>query len=201
MDWKDIAGKVIKLGAPVIGTALGGPLGGGIASAAGTILAGALGLDEATPEAVNNAITTGEPSAVRAAISSADDQFAAKIDAIKAAIAADADVAKTSITAVNATMQSEIGRIGFWHWRNLLGYVVGFELFVFPTTVLIFIILARDPTQIIAYSSGALVSILAIGAGLLGFVANDNTKRTTTALLGEHPTTITSAIASRIQKK
>lgn len=201
MDWKDIAGKLVRMGAPVIGTALGGPLGGTIGGVAGNIIAGALGLNEdATPETVNAAIDR-DPVAARAALSSADEQFAAKLDVIKSAIAADADVAKTSITSVNTTMQAEIGRIGFWHWRSLLGYVVGFELLAFPTTTLIMMLLARDTGPIIAYSSGSLVSILAIGAGLLGFVASDNTKRTTTALIGDHAPTITGAIASRIAKK
>jgi outer membrane lipoprotein SlyB len=39
MNWNDLAGKVIGLGAPVLGGALGGPLG----AAAGKILADALG--------------------------------------------------------------------------------------------------------------------------------------------------------------
>ena len=39
MNWADLARQVIGLGAPLLGTALGGPLGG----AAGQILASALG--------------------------------------------------------------------------------------------------------------------------------------------------------------
>ncbi len=42
MNWNDLAGKVIGLGAPILGGALGGPLG----AAAGKILADALGAHE-----------------------------------------------------------------------------------------------------------------------------------------------------------
>ena len=39
MDWKDVAAKVVSLGAPMLGSALGGPLGG----MAGKVLADAFG--------------------------------------------------------------------------------------------------------------------------------------------------------------
>ena len=42
MNWNDLAGKVIGLGAPILGGALGGPLG----AAAGKILADELGAHE-----------------------------------------------------------------------------------------------------------------------------------------------------------
>lgn len=69
IDWSDIAGEIIGLGAPLIGGALGGPLG----SAAGKILADALGAPEATPSAVKEllsgaaAAATATPEAVRRA--------------------------------------------------------------------------------------------------------------------------------------
>ena len=53
MDWKDVAAKVVTLGAPMLGSALGGPLGG----MAGKVLADAFGAAAATPEAVHAAIS------------------------------------------------------------------------------------------------------------------------------------------------
>ena len=53
MDWKDVAAKVVSLGAPMLGSALGGPLGG----MAGKVLADAFGAAAATPEAVHAAIS------------------------------------------------------------------------------------------------------------------------------------------------
>lgn len=55
MDWKDIGSKVISV-APLIGGALGGPV-GAIATAAGGLLASFLGV-EASPTAVNGALTS-----------------------------------------------------------------------------------------------------------------------------------------------
>src|ERR1044072_6291014 len=52
MDWKDVAAKVVGLGAPMLGSALGGPSGG----MAGKVLADAYGAAAATPEAVQAAI-------------------------------------------------------------------------------------------------------------------------------------------------
>jgi hypothetical protein len=53
MNWKDIIGSV----APVLGTALGGPLGGLVASIAGRVL---LGDDKATPETVKDYILANQ---------------------------------------------------------------------------------------------------------------------------------------------
>ena len=53
MDWGDLAKQVISLGAPMLGTALGGPLGG----VAGEILAKAVGSVSITPAAVQTVIS------------------------------------------------------------------------------------------------------------------------------------------------
>lgn len=51
MNWQDLAGPLIRLGAPTIGGILGGPAGGAIGKTVGNVLADALGTP-ATPEAV-----------------------------------------------------------------------------------------------------------------------------------------------------
>jgi hypothetical protein len=38
MNWQDLAGPLLKAGAPMLGTALGGPLGGMIGQTVGGIL-------------------------------------------------------------------------------------------------------------------------------------------------------------------
>ena len=53
MDWTTVAAKVVSLGAPMLGSALGGPLGG----MAGKVLADAFGAAAATPDAVHAAIS------------------------------------------------------------------------------------------------------------------------------------------------
>ena len=46
MNWLDLVGPLVKLGAPMLGQALGGPLG----AAAGKIVADTFGASEPTPE-------------------------------------------------------------------------------------------------------------------------------------------------------
>ncbi|HAO40293.1 MAG TPA: hypothetical protein DCR53_06975, partial [Afipia sp.] len=60
MDWASLAKQVIGLGAPILGTALGGPLGG----AAGRILAEVVGASEPTPEAVGKALPSCGPDRI-----------------------------------------------------------------------------------------------------------------------------------------
>jgi hypothetical protein len=63
MDWGDLVKTVIGLGAPLLGEALGGPLG----STAGKVLAAAVGAKEPTPTAVQDAIAGADPTAAAAA--------------------------------------------------------------------------------------------------------------------------------------
>lgn len=73
MDWKALVGSV----APVLGTALGGPL-GGIAVKA---IAGALGLSEQTEEAVAQALSGASPDDLLK-LKQADQQFAKDMKAL-----------------------------------------------------------------------------------------------------------------------
>jgi hypothetical protein len=109
LDWKDLVPQVIGLGAPLLGQALGGPLG----AAAGTMLANALGAQTATPDAVAGAI------AERAA----DLSFAAEA-ARKAEtewLSALAQVGRAQVAEVGLTQRAEIAaedRLQRW-WRPL----------------------------------------------------------------------------------
>ena len=53
MDWSDVGNKIISVGAPLLGGALGGPAGVAI----GQIVASQFGLTEASPDKVLEAIT------------------------------------------------------------------------------------------------------------------------------------------------
>ena len=95
MDWSDLAGKVIGLGAPILGGALGGPLG----AAAGKILADALGAAEPTADAVNTALAaTADPNAAALAAQMAEANW----------LAALANVGKAQVSEVGATQRAEI---------------------------------------------------------------------------------------------
>lgn len=60
MNWTDLIAPLVKLGAPLLGGALGGPLG----AAAGKIVADAFGASEATPAAVDAAIKSIDPAEI-----------------------------------------------------------------------------------------------------------------------------------------
>jgi hypothetical protein len=94
MDWSDLVGKVIGLGAPILGGALGGPLG----AAAGKILADALGAHEPTPAAVNTAIEQAtDPNAALAAARQAESEW----------LTALAEIGKVQVAEVGATQRAE----------------------------------------------------------------------------------------------
>lgn len=94
-DWTGIAAKVIALGAPVLGTALGGPLGG----AAGAILANALGVEPepATVGASLSETTTADETAARATVQAAEAEWAKAL----------AQVGAAQVNAVGETMRAE----------------------------------------------------------------------------------------------
>lgn len=52
MDFAALGAQLIKLGAPILGTAIGGPLGGAV----GTVLAQTFGAADETPEAISAAV-------------------------------------------------------------------------------------------------------------------------------------------------
>jgi hypothetical protein len=95
-DWKDLVQTVIGLGAPALGLALGGPLGG----AAGKILADALGVAVAAPPQVEAAIAerSADPVALAAMAQQAESQW----------LAALAATGRAQVAEVGATQRAEI---------------------------------------------------------------------------------------------
>ncbi|MGM4918734.1 3TM-type holin [Tardiphaga sp. 813_E8_N1_3] len=93
MDWGDLAKQVIALGAPMLGTALGGPLGG----VAGEILAKAVGSVTLTPAAVQAALPAADPSK----LAEAEAQWAQMIRA-------EAETQRAAISETQTTIRAEI---------------------------------------------------------------------------------------------
>jgi hypothetical protein len=96
MEWGDLGRTVISLGAPLLGEALGGPLG----AAAGRILAKAVGAEDATPAAVNAALNGqgADRAAAEAAVLRAEAEFATAL----------AEIGKTQVAEVGATQRAEM---------------------------------------------------------------------------------------------
>jgi hypothetical protein len=127
LDWGDLAEKVIGLGAPILGGALGGPLG----AAAGKLLADALGAAQPTPASVN-AVLTGpavDPTVAIEAAQKAESEW----------LAALAEVGKAEVTETGATARAEIAsddRLQRW-WRPIYALELSmFECPAFAVTLL-----------------------------------------------------------------
>lgn len=205
-DWAKLGINIARAGAPVLGTALGGPLGGMIAGGAVDILAKALGVD-ATPEAVNNAVVNGDPATVNAALSAADAEAQARWPAlaqiVQSVAQADADVNKTNIEQINETVRSETAaNVPWWHWRHLIGYATLLWI-VGPLPPIVYHMWVGNITVLNALVAAvvSLVPVIAISAGLNGYVAQDNTKRVVTQITGEHPPSAAASIVKAMVKK
>lgn len=189
MDWKDIAGLVGGL-APALGGALGGPFG----AAAGKVLGDVLGT-VATPEAVNEAISKADPATLPGQLASAD---AAWVEAVKAM----AETVKVQSAEVGQTIRAEIAAgVSWWHWRHLLGYVVGGWVGGVAIASTKHIWFADGPA--IAALVPLLNSVWAYfgaAAGLLGYIAMDTTRRTTAAAAGEAVPTILGGLIKAVTK-
>lgn len=187
MNWNDIAKQVIALGAPIIGTALGGPLGG----AAGAILADALGV-EATPDAVGKAIESDPAAAVAAQT--------AEIEWAKSAAVIAASAAQQS-SAINATLRAELASgVGWWHWRHLLGYVLLIQAAVFSYAVAKDLLANNFAGINAAISLAAAFTPYFLGfCALLGYVASDTSRLRAVALTGERKPDLIQAAGSLVK--
>ena len=173
MDWGDIARQVIGLGAPILGTALGGPLGG----AAGKILADVVGATDATPEAVGKALAT-----------SGEDRIAQAENAWMEAIRAEADAARGSVAETQATMRAELGSedaLQRW-WRPLYAFELTFECAAL-WAVLVHEFWTGDMSAINALigATGLLVSYWGFRFGVLGVYISGRTREKVCVATGQ----------------
>ena len=121
-DWRSLIGQV----APVIGTALGGPLAGMAVKAVGD----AIGLQNATPDTVSVALANATPDQL-AAIKKADQDFAAKmkeldinLEQIDASDRANARTMQTNLRSNVPAMLAGLITTGFF--GILIGMLAGY---------------------------------------------------------------------------
>jgi hypothetical protein len=195
MDWSDIS-KLIAPLAPVLGTALGGPLGG----VAGKVLAETLGT-AATPDAVGKAIEAGGAS-IGTALQQAESDAAARWAFLTEAVKAEAAQGQ----AINETMRAEIAGGSPWYsWRNMGGY----ELLTFECPVFFMAALAlvghdlwsnnfQGVNTFVQLCTSVMRPYFFARVALLGCVAQDSTRRQTTAMIGEHPPTILGTVVKSL---
>jgi hypothetical protein len=128
MNWQDLAGPLIKLGAPTIGTALGGPLGGMIGGAVGNILGSAFGV-EPTPDAIDKAIKTTPVTELQDKLAAAEADAQAKYPALAEIAKAEAEAQAKTAAETQLTMRAEIAAgdpLQRW-WRPLYGLELTLE--------------------------------------------------------------------------
>lgn len=201
MDWRDLGGKLARVGAPIIGTALGGPLGGMIGGALGNVVADALGVEN-TPEAVNEAITTRDPQIIAAQLSAAEAEAQAKWPALAEIAKVEAEDRTAQAETINLTMRQELKHVGWYHWRHLLGYAVLYQVMSF-TTLAIYLLLRSEPLVMEKFIALLNASVVPMGGvyALLGYVAKSNSDMKIAAVTGEKPPTVVSTIAKAVAKK
>ena len=177
MLWNDLAKTVIGLGAPMIGSALGGPLG----AAAGKLLAEALGASEATPSAVQSAITErGADSTFAAeAVQKAEAEWAEAI----------AKIARTQLTETGQTMRAEAASgdlLQRW-WRPL--YALELSLVECPAfaVTLLHALWVGHAAGIAGFAtlSGLLITYFGARFGVLGVYVTGRTREKQAAATGE----------------
>jgi hypothetical protein len=193
LNWKDLVPQVIGLGAPLLGQALGGPLG----AAAGTLLANALGAQAATPDAVAGAI----------AERGADSNFAAEA-AQKAEsewLSALAEIGKAQVAEIGLTQRAEIAaedRLQRW-WRPL--YALELSLLECPafTLTLLHALWLGHEAGINGFANLSALLMTYFGArfGVLGVYVTGRTREKQAGATGELPPSIAAAILKAVKKK
>ncbi len=193
LDWRDLAQTVIGLGAPMLGTALGGPLGG----LAGKILADAIGAPAATPSAVNDAIAERGPNSAFAM----DAALKAESEWQRAL----AEIGKAQVSEVGQTQRAEIASgdlLQRW-WRPL--YALELSLVECPgfALVLLHAIWTGHDAGIngLANLSGLLMTYFGARFGVLGVYVSGRTREKETRLTGELAPGVVNRVVKALVKK
>lgn len=188
MNWAALSKPFLDLGMTALGTLLGGPAG----AVVGKAIADQIGVP-ATPEAVGNAMSDPE---VQKRLAETEAEWARTQAAIAQSNAQQG-------SSVNTTMQAEIASgVSWWHWRHLLGYVVGGWIagIAVATTKLLFIGSAEQIT-LLSPLLNSVWPYFGAACGLLGYVAMDTTRRTTAAAAGVPAGSLVDIIGGLFKRK
>jgi hypothetical protein len=177
MNWSDIGHKVADI-APVIGGVLAGPAG----SAAGSILASALGTKD-NADAVDQAIQTDPDAAAK--IKQAElDQAVEMRKLLLTAQAATLQEQTKQQQSVNETMRAELAATGVFKsgWRAAVGWIMALS-FGAMTIALCWAVIT-DPTQLTDAISGLMTMVIAM-AGVLGVNIHKTSQERQIAMTGQ----------------
>jgi hypothetical protein len=192
-NWSDLAGKVIGLGAPILGGALGGPLG----AAAGKVLADVLGVAATPPAAVDAALNgpAADPNATAAAARQAESQW----------LAALAEIGKTQVSEVGSTQRAEIvseDPLQRW-WRPL--YSLELSLLECPAFALTLLhaLWQGHEAGITGFANLSALLLAYFGArfGVLGVYVSGRTREKQAGATGELPPTVIGELLKALANK
>jgi hypothetical protein len=193
MDWTTVAAKLVSLGAPMIGSALGGPLGG----MAGKLVADAFGAAAATPEAVHAAITdkTADLKVAAEAAQKAETEWMSAL----------AEIGKAQVSEVGETMRAEAVSedvLQRW-WRPLYALELSLiECPAFAMTLLHALWTGHDVgINGLANLSGLLMTYFGARFGVLGVYVSGRTREKQTALTGEGMPSIVGTVLKAVTRK
>jgi hypothetical protein len=192
--WKDLVPTVIRLGAPLLGEALGGPLG----AAAGTILAQALGASAPTPAAVQNSIAERggvDPALAAEAAAKAESEW----------LAALSEVGRAQVTEVGLTQRAEAAsddRLQRW-WRPIYAFELSLvECPAFALTLLHALWLGHEPgINGFASLSALLMTYFGARFGVLGVYISGRTREKQANTTGQLPPSLVSEALRALAKR
>lgn len=188
MDWSDLAKQVVALGAPLLGSALGGPFG----AAAGQVLANAVGVPSS-------------PSDVQASLPSANPDKIAEADARWAEmLRAEAETTRTAISETQATIRAEIASDDpiQRYWRPLYAIELTLECAAL-WVVLLHEFWTSDVATLNAMigATALFVSYWGFRFGVLGVYVSGRTREKVCAVTGQDAPGVIEKIAKAVMKK
>ena len=191
MNWSELIAPLVRLGAPMLGSALGGPLG----AAAGKILAESFGAREATPAAVQEAVAGLDPDAARLAAQAAEDKW----------LAALADIGRAQVAEIGQTMRSEAASgdaLQRW-WRPLYALELSMiECPAFVATLLRALWSGHDAgINGFAALSGLLIAYFGARFGVLGVYVAGRSREKQSAATGMPAVSAIAEVARALRRK
>jgi hypothetical protein len=173
MDWKELGKKVVSLGAPLLGTALGGPGG----AALGTMVAGLFGADPESPGEILAKMQMDPEAAIK--LREAELRHKERLEEIALErTRLDTQKEITALQEVNTTMRTEAKSEHWaqWGWRPYWGFISGtafLAVCIFVCVLGYQAIKGGNPQAIgtIPMIVGAFTTLFAIPGGILGISA------------------------------
>lgn len=191
MDWSSLGPDLIKLGAPLIGEAVGGPLG----AAAGKIVAQAFGVADPSPPAVADAIARADPSAAAEAARSAEAAWAASV----------AEIGRAQVSEIGATMRLEAAsgdRVQRW-WRPI--YALELSLIECPGFALLLghALWTGEAALVNGFANLSALIMTYMGArfGVLGVYMSGRSREKQASVTGELAPSLLAELAKLLAKK